>query len=154
MRSSTRTTLVAVACLGGVLVLALAAVVGVSVLGGGGTSRDVPSTSRFASPEHAVPSLVGGWSAVAVPGPDQNGVPTWIPVIRDAAGTEVFRDDEAYSTRHGVGITWLSGTEQLWVLSSDVGTASVDHAATGWTKTEIWPETRGRVPPEIVDLGG
>lgn len=48
---------------------------------------------------------------------------SWIVVITERAGREVFRDGEAYSSRHGVGITWLTDTDELWVLSSDVGTS-------------------------------
>ena len=69
--------------------------------------------------------------------------------------TEVFRDSYPYSTRHDIGITWLSGSDQLWLLPSDVGTAHVDRQPDGtWIKTGIRPETISQIPAEIAALGG
>jgi hypothetical protein len=82
-------------------------------------------------------------------GPNQNGVDTWVAVIRDnATGAEVFRDSYAYGNRHGVGITWLSSADQLWLLSNDVGTAHVDRKPDGtWIKTSIYPEKQSATSP-------
>ena len=67
--------------------------------------------------------------------PEQNGVETWIVVIDDVSGRKVFRDTDAYSSRHGVGITWLSGADELWLLSSDIDTSSVARGPDGgWRK--------------------
>lgn len=80
----------------------------------------------------------------------------WVAVIRDnATGAEVFRDSYAYDNRHGVGITWLSSADQLWLLSNDVGTAHVDRKPDGtWIKPSIYPETVGDIPEEIKAVGG
>lgn len=67
-------------------------------------------------------------------------------------GKEVFHDSTAYSTRHGVGVTWLSTKDQLWILSSDVGTSYVQSDGSVWTKTSITPTTRKDIPKEIHDL--
>src|SRR5688572_16719902 len=72
---------------------------------------------RFARPEEPCTSPSGQFVARVDLGPEQNGVPTWIAVITDRKGQEVFRDSDAYSSRHGVGITWLSGKDELWLLS-------------------------------------
>jgi hypothetical protein len=86
-------------------------------------------------------------------GPAQNGVPTWIVVVTDTAGHVVFDDGYAYSRRHGVGATWLSDRDQLWILSGDVGTAHVEQSdGGGWVKTDITPDTVGTVPAEIRKL--
>lgn len=125
---------------------------GCGLFGGGSSRRD----DRFAQPDHPKDSPSGQYSVSVDMGPNENGVDTWVAVIRDkATGTEVFRDSYAYSSRHGVGITWLSTDDQLWLLSSDVGTAHVDRKPDGtWTKTSIYPETAGDVPQEISALGG
>jgi hypothetical protein len=69
------------------------------------------------------------------------------------AGCGLFRGSESGDDRFarpGVGITWLSSGDQLWVLSSDV-----DRAADGtWIKTAITPETTDTVPDEIRGLTG
>lgn len=110
---------------------------------------------RLATPDRPLPSPSGAYTAAPEMGPEQNGVKTWVVVIRDRSGAEVFRDDYAYSTRHGVGVTWLSTADQLWILSGDVGTAHVDRAPDGtWTKTAVTPETLNQVPEEITQLKG
>ncbi len=83
-------------------------------------------------------------------------MPTWIVVITDRAGREVFRDNDAYSSRHGVGITWRSGKDELWLLSSDVGTSYVRQDAEGaWRKDHPRPGHFGEdVPAEIRELAG
>ncbi|MGH3991991.1 MAG: hypothetical protein ACRDSN_05945, partial [Pseudonocardiaceae bacterium] len=72
------------------------------------------------------------------------------------AGREVFRDRDAYSSRHGVGITWLSGKDELWLLSSDVGTSYVAQDAEGtWHKEHPRPGHFDQdVPAEIRELAG
>jgi hypothetical protein len=63
-------------------------------------------------------------------------VTTWVVVIRRSdSGQEVFHDVVSYSTRHGVGVTWLSSADQLWILSADVGHAHVEEHAGAWVKT-------------------
>jgi hypothetical protein len=109
---------------------------------------------RFVRPGAARTSPSGSFKASVEAGPDQNGVATTVVVISDSAGHEVFRDNYAYSNRHGVGVTWLSTQDQLWILSSDVGSAHVDRTDGGWVKTMVTPETKAAVPEEIVRLGG
>lgn len=111
---------------------------------------------RFARPDHPRTSPSGQYVARVDLGPEQNGVPTWLVVITDRAGREVFRDSDTYSSRHGVGITWLSGTDQLWLISSDVGTSSVQRQADGsWRKTSPRPGHFDQdVPAEIRELAG
>lgn len=89
----------------------------------------------------------GSASADLVAGPEQNEVTTLVPVISEG-GDEVYRDTSAYSTRHGVAITWQSYGEALWVVSSDVGTFKVARAGAGWEKsasTALPPEVRDRL---------
>ncbi|WP_233152739.1 hypothetical protein [Mycobacterium sp. NS-7484] len=111
---------------------------------------------RFARPDHPKHSPSGQYSVSVASGPSQNRVDTWVVAIKDTAtGAEVFHDTTAYSTRHGVGITWLSSSDQLWLLSSDIGTAHVDRQSDGtWVKTYISPDTVGDIPDEIRALGG
>ena len=129
------------------LVLAVAA----AVVGCGLFGRDSATEERAVRPGDPHPSPSGRQAAYAEDGAPQNTVKTLVDVIRDKDGNEVYRDDAAYSTRHGVLFTWLS-TEpnQLWILSSDVGTFHVapDNDGT-WTKQHAT-----NVPPEIKDLRG
>jgi hypothetical protein len=102
-----------------------------------------------------VNKLAGGaFVAKVEAGPEQSGVATWVAVIGEAkTGREVFRDSYGYSARHGVGVTWLSSADQLWLISADVGLARVGQGTDGrWTKTTITPETLAQVPPEIARL--
>ncbi|WP_307856949.1 hypothetical protein [Mycolicibacter acidiphilus] len=112
------------------------------------------TNDRFARPGHPQASPSGSYTAAAEYGPDENGVKTWIAIIRDKkSGAEVYHGTEAYSSRHGVGITWLSTKDQLWLLSTDVGDAYVDRGHDGtWTKTQITPATVKDIPPEIAAL--
>lgn len=116
-------------------------------------SRD---DDRFARPGHPKDSPSGRFTVSVGMGPKQNGVETWVAVIRDnATDSEVFHDSYAYSSRHGLGITWLSSRDQLWLLSSDVGTSHVDQQPDGtWVKTTINPETVSDIPEEIEAVGG
>ena len=126
------------------LVLVLA---GCSIFGRSGGRQD-----RFARPGAPRTSPSGAYIASVVPGPPENGVDTLVVVITDGSGLEVFRDDYAYSTRHGVGVTWLSDRDQLWILSADVGHSYVEIRDGRWTKVDITPETSDSVPGEIADL--
>lgn len=132
------------ALLAGGLVIVLAVLAGCSLFGGN-DDRD-----RFVEADDPRTAPSGEFTASLDDGPPQDGVPTHVVVITDADGTEVFRDDHAYSSRHGVGVTWLSSADQLWILSTDVGTAHVDRQADGtWVKTAITPSTADTVPDEI-----
>lgn len=95
-----------------------------------------PPDDRFARPGQPKTSPSGDYTVSVDMGPVENGVKTWVAVIRDnKTGAEAFRDSYAYSSRHGVGITWLSTNDQLWLLSGDVGPAHVDRRPDGtWTK--------------------
>ncbi|MGH3751694.1 MAG: hypothetical protein ACRDRP_03190 [Pseudonocardiaceae bacterium] len=132
--------------------IAAATLPGCAALFGGNRDAD----ERFARPGQPRTSPSGAFVARADLGPQQNGVPTWLVVITDRAGRELFRDTEAYSSRHGVGITWLTGADQLWVLSSDVGTSTVQRDVTGvWSKRYPRPgHFNEDVPSEIRDLSG
>lgn len=120
---------------------------GCGILGGSSRGAD----DRFARPDHPRDSPSGHYTASVDLGRNQNGVDTWVAVIRNnTTGTEVFRDPYAYSTRHGIGITWLSTNDQLWLLSGDVGTSHVDRQPDGtWVKANIYPDTAGDIPEEI-----
>jgi hypothetical protein len=126
------------------LVLVLA---GCAIFGRSGGRQD-----RFARPGSPRPSPSGAYIASVVPGPPENGVDTLVVVITDQSGHEVFRDDDAYSTRHGVGVTWLSDRDQLWILSADVGHSYVEIRDGRWAKVDITPETTASVPGEIASL--
>ncbi|MEJ7630703.1 MAG: hypothetical protein WKF54_14035 [Nocardioidaceae bacterium] len=119
------------------MIVLITAALTVSVLAGCsvlfGDARSAPD--RFAQPGHPVASPSGKFVARVDIEPEQNGVETWIVVIDDVSGRKVFRDTDAYSSRHGVGITWLSGADELWLLSSDIGTSSVARGPDGgWRK--------------------
>lgn len=130
--------------LGGLLAGAIAAA---SIIG---CSSRQPLDERFVLPDRPLLSPSGEFAAQVDDGPVQNGVHTWVVVITDATGSEVFRDDYAYSTRHGVAVTWLSTRDQLWILSADVGTSYVGPGADGvWVKIGITPETLDSIPDEI-----
>ena len=94
----------------------------------------------------------GRYSAALVSGPRQSGVETLVVIIRDASRAEVYRDERAHSARHGVGVTWLTGRDQLWILSADLGTSYVQDLGDGWQRVAITPETRDSVPAEIASL--
>lgn len=126
------------------------AVTVVAIVGWNMFGRSSAKDDRFVRPGEPKSSPSGSYTALAESGPSQNGVGTWIVVVRDAAGAEVFRDGYPYSTRQGLGVTWLSTADQLWILSSDVGNAHVDRQPDGtWAKTPITPQTLATVPEEI-----
>jgi hypothetical protein len=109
--------------------------------------------SRFVLPDQPRRSPSNEYVAQVEDGPVDNGVETWVVVINDSDGAEVFRDEYAYSVRHGVGVTWLSDDDQLWVLSADVGTAHVKRDSNGvWFKTWMTPQTLHEIPDEIEEL--
>jgi len=133
--------------------MVLTTTAGCGLFGIGGSEADRgQSDERFVLPDRPQKSPSGKYIASVIAGPDQNGVQTRVVVISDSAGKEVFHDDMAYSTRHGVGVTWLSTNDQLWILSGDIGTSYVQSDGSTWTKTSITPETRKDVPREIQDL--
>ncbi|HLV59438.1 MAG TPA: hypothetical protein VKY81_11320 [Natronosporangium sp.] len=120
------------------------------VIAGCGLFNRSGEDDRFVRPGEPKTSPSGRFTAMVEPGPVQNGAETLIVVITTADGAEVFRDDYAYSTRHGVRVTWLSDRDQLWILSGDVGTSHVEPDSSGvWVKTGITPETVDDIPAEI-----
>jgi len=129
--------------------LVLVLVVSACGIFGRSSSRD----DRFVRANSPKTSPSGSFTASIQAGPVQNGVETSVVVVTDKAGKEVFHDTYAYSNRHGVGVTWLSGQDQLWILSSDVGPSYVQADGSGaWAKTAITPENRASMPKEIADL--
>ncbi|MEZ0366131.1 hypothetical protein ACAG26_20865 [Mycobacterium sp. pUA109] len=93
----------------------------------------------------------GQYTAYAEYGTPQNTVKTWVDVIKDKNGKEVFRDDTAYSTRHSIMFTWISTQpNELWILSGDVGTFYV----TRWPDGNWVKQHATNVPKEIKDLRG
>lgn len=132
-----------------VIMAVVAVLAGCTALFGG-------AEERFVRPGQPRTSPSGEFVAQADLGPEQNGVPTWIVVITGRDGREVFRDSEAYSSRHGVGITWRTGTDELWVLSADVGTSYVRQDAAGsWSKGYPRPGHYDEdTPAEIRELAG
>lgn len=132
------------------LLLGVVVALAVVAVGCGTSDRTSRQEERLVGIDKPKPSSSGLYTASVKFGPEQNGVKTWIAAIEDSSGKEVFRDDYAYSTRHGVAITWLSDHDQLWILSSDVGTSHIDRQPDGtWKKTDITPKTGGDVPAEI-----
>ncbi|MBE5454129.1 MULTISPECIES: YdgH/BhsA/McbA family protein [Mycobacteroides] len=111
-------------------------------------STDPLQADRFVRPDHTVPSPSGEYAASVEYGPTENNVKTWVPVIRDKSGDEVFRDDYPYSTRHMLYVTWLSSQPaELWVYSGDVGTFSIAQQPNG-----KWMKQHSTAPKEIKDL--
>ncbi|MGI8647788.1 MAG: hypothetical protein ACR2JX_06145 [Mycobacteriales bacterium] len=132
------------------LLLGVAAALVAILMGCGTSDRTNAQEERFVGIGKPKLSSSGLYTASVKFGPEENSVKTWIAVINDTSGTEVFRDDYAYSPRHRLTITWLSGHDQLWILSSDVGTSHIDRQPDGtWKKIDITPETLGEVPAEI-----
>lgn len=133
----------------------LAGLVAVSAIVAGcslfGQSKSLDG-DRFVRPDHPVDSPSGQYTAAVEHGPAENGVETWIPVIRDKNGTEVFRDDHdsyaPYSTRSVLYVTWLSSKPaELWVYSGDVGEFATSQQADG-----TWAKRGEAAPKEITDL--
>lgn len=107
---------------------------------------------RFARPNHPVDSPSGQYTAAVEYGPADNGVDTWVPVIRSKNGTEVFRDAHdsyaPYSTRSVLYVTWLSAKPaELWVYSGDVGEFAISQQPDG-----TWAKRVEAAPKEITDL--
>ncbi|HEX2300684.1 MAG TPA: hypothetical protein VHH34_19635 [Pseudonocardiaceae bacterium] len=138
-----------------IIIVAVAAVAAV-LAGCAATFGGDRVDERFVRPEHPRTSPSGQFVARVEFGPEQNGVPTWIVLITGRAGHEVFRDSQAYSSRHGVGITWQHGKDELWLISSDVGTSSVRRDPDGtWHKEYPRPGHFDEdVPAEIRELAG
>lgn len=118
----------------------------VAIVAGCGTGED--GAAPIVTPDRSQASPSGTYTAYVQEGPEENGVKTWVLLVRDQAGKEVFRDRSAYSTRNGVMISWLSTEpEQLWVYSGDVGVHKIAPGAKGgWTRTGVETEN---VPAEI-----
>lgn len=133
----------------------LAALVAVSAIVAGcslfGQSKSLDG-DRFARPDHPVDSPSGQYTAAVESGPTENGVETWIPVIRDKNGNEVFRDVHdsyaPYSTRSVLYVTWLSSKPaELWVYSGDVGEFAISQQPDG-----TWAKRVEAAPKEITEL--
>jgi hypothetical protein len=123
---------------------------------GGTAGTDRNADERFVRPGQPRVSPSGKFVAHAEPGPEPAGEPTWIVVITDREGRELFRDTEAYRSRPGVGITWLTDTDELWLLSTDTGLSYLQP-----DEDDIWSKERPRpdhhdqdVPAEIRQLAG
>lgn len=146
----------------GVLLLVVAALLGgCTAPPAGSDSHHADETAR----RHADAGLVrpgqprispsGEFVARVEPGPARNGVPTWVVVLTDRTGREVFRDSDAHSSRPGVAITWLTGEDELWLVSGDTGTSYLQQDADGWSKERPRPGHFDQdVPPEIRELAG
>jgi hypothetical protein len=99
-----------------------------------GSARDAAAAAMVNAAGVAITSPDGGFTAQLLAGPAQNGVATLVPVIGDGR-VEVYRDDVAYSTRHGVAILWQAAEGPvLWIRSGDVGTFRVVRDNGAWRK--------------------
>lgn len=134
----------------------VAGVVAMATLAAGcsmfGQSRSALDGDRFVQPDHPVDSPSGEFTASVEYGPTENNVKTWVPVIRDKNGTEVFRDVHdsyaPYSTRSTLYVTWLSTQPaELWIYSGDVGEFAVSAQPDG-----TWTKRTEPAPKEITDL--
>jgi hypothetical protein len=115
------------------------------------TSTD-HDTERFVKPGAPKVSPSKIYTAAVDRGPVHDGVETWVAVIIDESGAEVFHDDHAFSTGHETDITWLSNEDQLWLLSREMGSAHVDRHPDGrWIKTTVSPDVDS-MPAEIREL--
>lgn len=111
-------------------------------------SPDPLQADCFVRPDHSVPSPSGEYTAFVEYGPTENNVKTWVPVVRDKSGKELFRDGCSYSTRHMLYVAWLSSQPaELWVYSGDVGTFSIAQQPNG-----KWMKQHSTAPKEIKDL--
>lgn len=108
------------------------------------------NADRFVKPGAPKVSPSKIYTAALDRGPVHDGAETWVAVIIDESGAEVFHDDHAFGDGHETDITWLSNEDQLWLLSRDVGSAHVDRHPDGrWLKTTVSPDS---VPTEIREL--
>ncbi|BDY33141.1 hypothetical protein [Mycolicibacterium mageritense] len=117
-----------------------------------GQSKSSLDGDRFVRPDHPVESPSGEYTASIEYGPTENNVKTWIPVVRDKNGSEVFRDVHdsyaPYSTRSVLYVTWLSTKPaELWVYSGDVGEFAISQQPDG-----TWSKRAEAAPKEITDL--
>lgn len=71
------------------------------------------------------------------------------PVVLDASGTELWRDDLPHVERYVPGVLWEKDADVLWILSTDHGNASVRQDADG-----TWVKTMGSdgMPEDVADL--
>ncbi|QZH60230.1 hypothetical protein K1X22_29675 [Mycolicibacterium farcinogenes] len=129
------------------IVAVILAVMAIAV--GCGKSDD--SAAQTVTPEHAQTSPSGVYTASVQDGPEENGAKTWVVVVRDKAGQEVFHDRSAYNPADGVMITWSpTEPEQLWVYSGDAGVYRIAPGSHGgWTRAGVKPEN---VPSEVSTL--
>ncbi|AMU64651.1 hypothetical protein B9M81_04775 [Mycobacteroides abscessus] len=109
-----------------------------------GQSRSSLDGNRLVRPDRPVDSPSGDSTASVEYGPIENNVKTWVPVIRDKNGNEVFRDVyDSYAPYSTLYVTWLSSRPaELWVYSGDVGEFAISAQPDGtWTKrTEPAPQ--------------
>ncbi|MCP2624147.1 hypothetical protein NLB33_14925 [Mycolicibacterium smegmatis] len=107
---------------------------------------------RFVGPGAPKVSPSNIYTAAVERGPQPDGADTWVAVIIDESGAEVFHDDHAFGAGRETRITWLSNEDQLWLLSREVGSAHVDRNPDGrWVKTTVSPDADS-VPDEIREL--
>ncbi|MGA5545812.1 hypothetical protein ACPCIR_28565 [Mycobacterium sp. NPDC051198] len=128
------------------LIAVILAVLAVAV----GCGKSDNAAAAVVTPGHDQRSPSDAYTASAQDGPDENGGKTWVPVIRDEAGREVFHDHSSYRTP-GVVITWLpTEPEQLWVYSDEDGIYRIAPGSHGgWTRSAV---KRENVPSEISNL--
>lgn len=126
-------------------------------VGGGGTQGDGALVlgpdpgGRLVTASHPVASPSARYSAALTPATVTGGVQTYVVVIRDAAGRELFRDTATYTADQGLAVAWLSTRDQLW-LQSESATSHVDLVGAAWRKTAITPATVDTIPAEIKAL--
>ncbi|XVV06038.1 hypothetical protein ACQPW3_11890 [Actinosynnema sp. CA-248983] len=106
---------------------------------------------RFVVPGKPRTSPSGNFTAHVEVGDDKTAR---LVSISDAKDVEVFRDDLVYRVGNAGRLTvvWLSTADQLWILSTDIGTRYVNRDASTGTWTVDYPADRKDVPQEIKDL--
>lgn len=134
------------------VVLAVTATLLAGCSGTGQTRPSSADVNRLVRPDHPVDSPSGEYTASVEYGPTENNVKTWIPVIRDNNGSEVFRDSHdpyaPYSTRSVLYVAWLSTKPaELWVYSGDVGQFAIAKQPDG-----TWAKRSETMPEEIANL--
>ena len=109
--------------------LVAALVVLVTGCGGGGLVRE-----PFLNPRDTKASPSGAY-VVRLLETGSGDATQWRPQISSAAGAVVWSDDQTYTRRHFPGVVWESDADVLWILSSDIGHASVRDQGGAWSKT-------------------
>ncbi|WP_174683199.1 hypothetical protein [Mycolicibacterium fortuitum] len=127
----------------------VAVTVAVMAIAVGCGKSDEPASATV-TPGHSQTSPSDAYTAFAEEGSEEDGAKTWVVVIRDKAGQEVFHDHSSYRTP-GVMIAWLpTEPEQLWVYSNDEGIYRIAPGSHGgWTRGAV---KRENVPSEISSL--